>query len=79
MGEIKLDGYICERCEHTWVSRSTSEGKPTVCPKCKSPYWDTPRKLKVKRPARKVHTVINDKGGELFPSSSKDDSALFPG
>jgi len=46
MGKIKLDGYICERCVHKWVSRESSrEGKlPLVCPKCKSPYWNIPRK-----------------------------------
>jgi|GEM_PF-5311554 len=32
----------CERCEHEWVPR---EGPPPrVCPKCKSPYWDRPRR-----------------------------------
>ena len=23
---------------------------PTVCPKCKSPYWDRPRKVKKSKP-----------------------------
>jgi len=41
MGEIKLDGKLCERCEHTWVSRNGA--RPIVCPKCKSPYWDVLR------------------------------------
>jgi predicted Zn-ribbon and HTH transcriptional regulator len=43
--EITLKGYKCERCGHTWVP--VSEAKPKVCPKCKSPYWDTPRKVKL--------------------------------
>ena len=38
MGEVMLKGYKCERCNHKWVPRE--ESKPTVCPKCKSPYWD---------------------------------------
>lgn len=44
MGKIKItvDGYKCERCEHEWVPRDKSH--PRVCPKCKSPYWDKPRK-----------------------------------
>ncbi len=44
MAEIKLhvDGYRCERCTHEWIARG--EGKPTVCPKCKSPYWNIPKK-----------------------------------
>lgn len=45
MGEITLRGYICERCKHKWVPRNLKE-KPAVCPKCKSPYWNTPRKKK---------------------------------
>lgn len=49
MGEIKLDGYICERCKHTWISREGNrklKKKPLVCPACKSPYWNIPRKNK---------------------------------
>ena len=41
MARIKLIGYRCERCSHEWVPRE-SDQKPRVCPKCKSPYWDTP-------------------------------------
>jgi len=33
--------YVCERCGHEWPPRGA--GDPTVCPKCKSPYWDKPR------------------------------------
>jgi len=40
---VKLDGYRCERCGHEWVPRNKAE-KPRVCPKCKNPYWDKPRK-----------------------------------
>ena len=51
MGEIRLDGFICDRCDHTWVSRNgfDSEQKPLVCPKCKTPYWNIPRKNGVKK------------------------------
>jgi hypothetical protein len=42
MGEITLKGFECERCQHQWVPRE--EDYPRVCPKCKSPYWDKPRK-----------------------------------
>jgi len=47
MGRVKIirEGYRCERCGHEWISRKKDE-KPTVCPKCKSPYWDVPRKRK---------------------------------
>jgi DNA-directed RNA polymerase subunit RPC12/RpoP len=36
-------GYRCERCSHEWVPRDFNS-EPRVCPKCKSPYWDRPRK-----------------------------------
>lgn len=57
MGLVKLVlwGYRCLRCGHGWVPRDfdqPEDGKkpeepevaPRVCPKCKSPYWDRPRK-----------------------------------
>lgn len=46
MGHVKLDGYVCDRCGHTWLPRDHAEDEqaaPTVCPKCKSPYWNKPR------------------------------------
>lgn len=46
MGKIKfeVEGYQCERCGHKWVPRN--KGEPAVCPECKSPYWNKPRKRK---------------------------------
>lgn len=41
--EIKLVGFRCERCEYEWVPKSI-EREPRVCPKCKSPYWNVPRR-----------------------------------
>lgn len=43
MAKVKLDGWRCERCSHTWVNRVATV-HPKVCPKCKSPYWDRPRR-----------------------------------
>lgn len=34
----------CLRCDHKWFQRKPK--KPIICPKCKSPYWDTPRERK---------------------------------
>ena len=44
MGKIKitLDGYQCERCKHQWIPRGKQN--PIICPRCKSPYWDKPKK-----------------------------------
>ena len=44
MGKIKIEGYVCERCGHKWIPREATANKPKVCPKCKSPYWNMPRK-----------------------------------
>jgi len=48
MGRVKItvDGYKCERCKHEWIPRSKKKVNPIICPSCKSPYWNTPRKNK---------------------------------
>lgn len=38
---VKLTRLACKRCEHGWIARILN---PKVCPRCKSPYWNTPRK-----------------------------------
>lgn len=38
---MKLKQLQCKRCEYSWVARIEN---PKVCPNCKSPYWNTPRK-----------------------------------
>lgn len=40
--QLMVWGYRCERCGWEWVPRV--EHVPRVCPKCKSPYWDRPRR-----------------------------------
>lgn len=47
MPKVQIWGYRCERCEHEWVPRDRSKD-PKVCPACKSPYWDTPRRTAAK-------------------------------
>ena len=34
----------CERCSHEWIPRNGQEAEPRVCPKCHSPYWNSPRR-----------------------------------
>lgn len=34
----------CQRCGHRWQPRDVNRVR--VCPKCKTPYWDTPKKEK---------------------------------
>jgi predicted nucleic acid-binding Zn-ribbon protein len=45
MGRVPITvmGYRCERCGHEWFPR-TDKQEPKVCPKCKSPYWNSPKK-----------------------------------
>ena len=44
---VTKDGWRCERCTYEWVPRSIAK-TPTVCPKCKSPYWNRPLKTRGK-------------------------------
>lgn len=41
--------HKCKRCEHSWFPRKVE--KPTVCPECKSPYWNKKRKETYEDPA----------------------------
>jgi hypothetical protein len=39
--------FRCERCAHEWIPKklwTQGEPLPMVCPSCKSPYWNKPRK-----------------------------------
>ena len=45
MARVTVEGYLCERCSHVWVPRRRTVSEPKICPKCKSPYWNKPRKL----------------------------------
>jgi predicted Zn-ribbon and HTH transcriptional regulator len=42
IGVVTLEGCRC-RCGHEWLPRVKGE-KPRVCPKCKSPNWDRPKR-----------------------------------
>lgn len=44
--------FQCERCEHEWIPRNEDE-LPTICPRCKSPYWNRPRQNPKRSPAKK--------------------------
>ena len=41
---ITVMGFRCERCAHEWIPRVSAEEEPRVCPKCRSPWWNRPRK-----------------------------------
>jgi predicted Zn-ribbon and HTH transcriptional regulator len=46
MGRVPITvmGYRCERCGHEWIPRSNNGEEPRVCPKCRSPWWNKPKK-----------------------------------
>lgn len=48
MAKVTLKGFKCDRCGHEWIARNKGD-YPKVCPKCKSPYWDTPKMDKSKK------------------------------
>ena len=41
--EIKKIKCTCERCGFIWIPR---KDMPMMCPECKSPYWNVPKKEK---------------------------------
>ena len=40
---ITVMGCRCERCDAEWIPRKP-DIEPEACPRCKSPYWNRPRK-----------------------------------
>ena len=53
--ETKITKVTCKRCGHVWVARKEII---RVCPKCKSPYWDTEK----------------EKHGSLLKKSEEDEN-----
>lgn len=58
IGMVLLMGARC-RCGHEWLPRDKEE-KPRVCPACKSPNWDRPKRWE--RPRESGRTLINRQG-----------------
>jgi len=44
MAIIKKQAYQCDRCKHEWYPRLQVDEIPAMCPKCKSAYWNKPRR-----------------------------------
>ena len=40
---VLIAGHRCYRCGHEWKPNNMHK-LSRVCPKCKSPYWDKPKK-----------------------------------
>lgn len=41
--KVAMTEVSCHRCEHKWITRKERQ-LPRICPKCKSAYWDVPRR-----------------------------------
>jgi predicted Zn-ribbon and HTH transcriptional regulator len=65
MGKVMLEGFECERCGHKWVPRAATEDIPTICPKCKSPYWNKPRKTNTVDQAREAMKQKRKRVGDI--------------
>jgi|ERR1700682_2457893 len=68
MGRVPITvmGYKCERCEHEWVPREANDD-PRVCPKCKSPYWNRPRKVQ-----QMTYDEFKDKVADVLRRAGKE-------
>lgn len=55
MNDIEIPRMKCLRCGHKWFLRRAR--KPTICPKCKSRYWDSsdaPKRGRPKIPRKRL-------------------------
>lgn len=63
---ITMMGFKCERCGHEWIPRD-SDHEPETCPKCKSPYWNRPRRSMISYEdfRDKIKKTLRETGGSL--------------
>lgn len=47
-GETHGAQWVCLRCGHEWNSKRPGSRRPTACGRCRSAYWDRPRRNRVK-------------------------------
>lgn len=50
LNKAERNCWECKRCMHKWTAKKAYHRKgekPKVCPRCKSPYWSTERKMKM--------------------------------
>lgn len=62
---ITVMGFHCERCGHEWVPRGENEVEPKTCAKCRSPYWDRPRKLSYETFRDRIEKTLREAQGKL--------------
>lgn len=58
---ITVMGFRCDRCGYEWIPRSGADGEPHVCPKCHSPYWNSPKRMMTYEDFKtKIAAVLGD-------------------
>jgi predicted nucleic acid-binding Zn-ribbon protein len=62
-GGFKLPTLKCVRCGHTWPPRT--QNLPKVCPKCKSPYWNTAKRVKKSEEQDEKKEIIEGYQGRI--------------
>ncbi len=65
---ITVMGFRCERCSHEWIPRNGIDSDPAVCPSCKNPYWNKPRKkamMTYERFSETIRKTLETNGGSL--------------
>ena len=60
----RVMAYRCDRCKNEWLPRKIGARLPTVCPSCKSPYWNKLRK-------DQMIEIYEWKAGETRPGSDR--------
>ena len=79
MAKIEVEAFTCDRCGHVWSPRNKS-AEPRVCPKCKSPYWNTPRKRVTYAPGKTRLSALREAGLKAAapaPSPAQDEEDSF--
>jgi predicted nucleic acid-binding Zn-ribbon protein len=79
---VLIKGHRCMRCKHTWRPKRLKL-IPTVCPKCKSPYWKQPYKEELKNTTKlstcaighefelEIESILKQKFDEVIPTQHK--------
>lgn len=43
MGKVQVEACKCNQCGYVWLPREGNPN-PIACSKCKSPFWDRPKR-----------------------------------
>lgn len=77
---IKNNILTCSRCLHSWNQKSRK--LPKYCPRCKSPYWNKPRRRISKESVEELKRLIISTHNEIIDMSGgehgiRDDGGIY--